>query len=190
MRRALLAAVLAATLLTACSRARPSPVGPTPAPSPSPSPTVVINPPGVVIENAALGASERRVRWAMRDLKAVNLWLPLTKHLYKVKFGSRPGGVNVPEDGHLADALLTAGFGEGVQGRLCDVMFFPNAISQDLDRWHYYYARGATPEVPPTLRQLWAAVMAHELGHCFPGGPGEKVAREWEAKALGRLRGL
>lgn len=178
-------------LAVACSaNDAPRASAPTASPSPSQSPAVVVNPPGVVIHNAALGTSARRVRRAMRDLKAVNLWRPLTKHLYKVKFASRLGLVNVPEDGHLADAILTAGFGEGVQGRLCDVMFFPNAIARDLDRWRYYYGQGAAADPPPTLRQLWGAVMAHELAHCFPGGPGEKVAQEWEAKALGRLRNL
>jgi hypothetical protein len=144
----------------------------------------------VLVENAALGKSARRVRQAMRDLKDVNLWLPLTKHLYKIKFQSRLGLSNIPEDGHLADAFLTAGFGRKAQGRLCDVMCFPNAISQELDRWQLYYAQGAAIDPPPTLRQLWGSVTAHELGHCFPGQPGEKVARKWEAKALARLREL
>lgn len=160
------------------------------APTPSPSPSVVINPPGIVVENEALGPSKRRVRRAIRDLKAVKLWYPLTRHLYKVKFQSRLGAVAIPEDGHLADAFLTAGFGDGVQGRLCDVMFFPNAIARDLDRWSLYYEQGAVADPPPTLRQLWAAVTAHELGHCFPGGPGEKVAQKWERRALAKLREL
>lgn len=159
-------------------------------PSPSPSPSVVINPPGVVVENAANGKSVKRIRRAMRDLKAVNLWRPLTKHLYKIKFQSRLGAINIPDDGHLADAILTAGFGKRAQGRLCDIMFFPNAIARDLDRWRLYYEQGAVTEPPPTLRQLWGAVTAHELGHCFPGGPGEKVAQRWERKALARLQEL
>lgn len=185
---------LACALLVAgaaCSPAEPTPrAEPTATPSPSPSPSVVINPPGVVVENAANGKSVGRVKRAIRDLKAVNLWLPLTKHLYKIKFQSRLGAASIPEDGHLADAFLTAGFGKRAQGRLCDIMFFPNAISRDLDRWTYYYSQGATIDPPPTLRQLWAAVTAHELGHCFPGGPGEKVAQRWERKALARLRDL
>lgn len=190
LRPVLCALLVPALLATACSSAEPKRAAATPSPSPSPSPSVVFNPRGIVVENAALAASARRVRWAIRDLKAVKLWRPLTKHLYKVKFGSRPGFVNIPDDGHLADAILTAGFGDGVQGRLCDVMFFPNAISRDLDRWQLYYAQGATTEPPPTLRQLWGAVTAHELGHCFPGGPGEKVAQKWEARALEKLRKL
>jgi hypothetical protein len=193
MSRLVPALVASALLLSACTGGdAPAEAAATPAPvpSPSPSPSIVINPPGVVVENDALGPSVRRVRRAMRDLKAVNLWRRLTVHLWKVKFQSRLGAVNVPDDGHLADAILTAGFGRRAQGRVCDVMFFPNAIARDLDRWRLYYARGATTEPPPTLRQLWGAVTAHELGHCFPGGPGEKVAGKWERKALARLREL
>ncbi|HEX2057463.1 MAG TPA: hypothetical protein VHI71_03760 [Actinomycetota bacterium] len=126
----------------------------------------------------------------MRDLKAVNLWRPLTRHLFGIKFGSRLGAVNIPDDGHLADAILTVAEDERGAGRLCDVMYFPNAIARDLDRWRLYYSRGAIADPPPTLRQLWGAVTAHELAHCFPGGAGEEVALEWEAKALARLRNL
>lgn len=176
-------------VLAACAgreepAARPAP------PTPSPSPSIVINPPGVVVDNAAFGRSRERVARAVRDLKAANLWLPLTRHLYRIKFGSRLGVVNVPDDGHLADAVLTAAFDEEAQGRLCDVMFFPNAISQDLDRWRAYWEQGAMAAPPPTLRQYWAAVAAHELAHCFPGGPGEKFARRWEAKALEAVQNL
>ncbi len=188
LRAALLVPLL---LLPACSsKEAPAEASATTSPSPSPSPSAVINPPGVVVENEALGKSAERVRRAMRDLKAVNLWRPLTRHLYKVKFQSRLGAASVPDDGHLADAILTAGFGKTAQGRLCDIMFFPNAIARDLRRWRLYYRQGAAAEPAPTLRQLWGAVTAHELGHCFPGSPGEKVARKWERKALARLRDL
>lgn len=191
MSRKLCLLVVSSVLAGGCSSQEGPPrAAPTVAPSPSPSPSIVINPPGVVIENEALGKSAWRIRQAMRDLKAVNLWRPLTKHLYKVKFQSRLGLVNIPDDGHLADAILTAGFGETAQGRLCDMMFFPNAIARDLDRWRAYYEQGALIDPPPTLRQLWGAVTAHELGHCFPGSPGEKFARRWERRALERLREL
>ncbi len=191
MRRLPFALLVPLLLASGCTEEAPraavaSPV-PTPAPSPSASPTPVINPPGVVVQNIAQGKSEKRVRRAMRDLKAVNLWRPLTRHLYKVKFDSRLGAVSIPDDGHLADAILTAAFDDEAQGRLCDIMFFPNAIAQDLDRWRLYYRQGATSHPPPTLRQMWAAVTAHELGHCFPGGPGEGFARRWERRALRRL---
>lgn len=189
MSRLRIALLVPLLVLPACSGGD-APAEAAATPSPSPSPSIVINPPGVVVDNDANGTSARRVRRAMRDLKAVDLWRPLTRHLYKVKFHSRLGAVNIPDDGHLADAILTAGVGKRAQGRICDVMFFPNAIARDLDRWRLYYEHGAIADPPPTLRQLWGAVTAHELGHCFPGAPGEKVARKWERKALARLREL
>lgn len=188
MRRVSLALVVALLVAPSCTNESPrAATPPTPAPAPSPSPSIVINPPGVVVENIAQGESRKRVRRAMRDLKAVNLWRPLTRHLYKVKFDSRLGAVSIPDDGHLADAILTAAFDEEAQGRLCDVMFFPNAMARDLDRWRLYYQQGATSHPAPSLRHLWASVAAHELGHCFPGGPGEAFARKWERRALLRL---
>ncbi len=191
-RRGLPLLLAAALLVPACSEGSEagSKVAASPSPSPSPSPSIVVNPPGVLVENAAFGRSRKRVRRAMRDLKAVNLWLPLTRHLYRIKFGSRLGAVNIPDDGHLADALLTGAIDEKAQGALCDIMYFPNAIGRDLDRWRYYYGQGATTDILPTLRQLWGAVTAHELAHCFPGRRGEKFAEKWEAKALARLREL
>ena len=191
MPRLLRALLVPLLLATACSPAEPRAAATaSPAPSPSASAPVVINPPGTVVENVAQGKSEKRLRRVIRDLKAVGLWRPLTRHLYKVKFDSRLGAVSIPDDGHLADALLTAAFDPEAQGRLCDVMFFPNAIAQDLDRWRLYYQQGTTLHPPPTLRQMWAGVTAHELAHCFPGGPGEKFARKWERRALRRLQDL
>lgn len=176
----------------ACSAAEPRAAAPatTPAPSPSPSPSIVVNPPGIVVENIAQGKSRKRLRRAIRDLEAAGLWRPLTRHLYKVKLDSRLGAVSIPDDGHLADALLTVAFDENAQGSLCDVMFFPNAIARDLDRWRLYYEQGATSHPAPTMRHMWAAVTAHELAHCLPRGPGEKVARKWERRALLNLQKL
>nr|MDQ3916654.1 hypothetical protein [Actinomycetota bacterium] len=168
--------------------ARPADATPTPSPSPSASP--VINPPGIVVLNVAFGKSKRRLQRAIADLKEVDLWYPLTKHLFQLKLGSRLGVTNIPDDGHLADAVLTGAIEEDAQGRLCDLMFFPNAIAQDLDRWRLYHSQGALVDPPPTLRQFWGSILAHELGHCFPGGPGEKVAEHWEREALERLREL
>ena len=159
-------------------------------PSPSVSPSPVINPPGVVVKNVAFGRSRKRLDRAIADLKRINFWYPLTKHLFQVKLASRLGVVNVPEDGHLADAVLTGVIEDGGQGRLCDLMFFPNAIGADLDRWRLYYSQGADIDAPPTLRQLWGSILAHELGHCFPGGPGEKVAQDREDRTLRKLREL
>ncbi len=183
--------VVAAGIAPACEGASSDPVArrATPA-TPTPTPSPVINPPGIVVRNEAFGRSEQRVSRAIADLKEIELWYPLTRHLYVVKFGSRLGITNIPEDGHLADAHLTALIDEEAQGRLCDIMFFPNAIKQDLSRWRLYYSQGLTGDAPPALRHYWAAIAAHELGHCLPGGPGEKAARGWEAKALARLQDL
>ena len=193
MSRLLRLVLVAALLAGACTQG--SEADPTaarsdaPSPSPAPSPSV-INPPGVFVANVAFGRSKRRVRTAVRDLKAMGLWRPLTRHLFMVKFGSRLGAVNIPDDGHLADAVLTVAEDARGAGALCDVLFFPNSLAQDLDRWRLYYSHAAIADPPPTLRQLWGAVAAHELGHCLPGGPGERVARRWESKALAKLREL
>jgi hypothetical protein len=191
-RRFAVASVAAALALAGCSGAGdPAPAArATPSPSPSPSASPVINPPGVVVDNVAFGRSKRRLQRAISDLKKVDLWYPLTKHLFKLKLASRLGVSNIPEDGHLADAVLTGAIEEDAQGRLCDLMFFPNAIAQDIDRWRLYYSQGALIDPPPTLRQFWGSILAHELGHCFPGSPGEKVAERWEREALERLRKL
>ncbi|HEV2755549.1 MAG TPA: hypothetical protein VG318_07205 [Actinomycetota bacterium] len=193
MKRLLAVTVAAALVLPACTGrggAEPRAAAPTPSPSPSPSPSPVINPPGIVVHNVAFGRSKTRLNRAIADLKKVDLWYPLTKHLFQVKLASRLGVTNIPDDGHLADAVLTAAIEDDAQGRLCDLMFFPNAIAQDLDRWRLYYSQGAVVDPPPTLRQFWGALLAHELGHCFPGGPGEKVAERWEAMAMERLQKL
>lgn len=192
-RRLAAAAVAAALALTGCSDSRdPRAKAALPAPSPTASPSAapVINPPGILVDNAAFGRSRRRLQRAIADLKKVDLWYPLTRHLFRLKLGSRLGVSNIPDDGHLADAVLTAAIDEDGQGRLCDLMFFPNAIAQDLDRWRLYYSQGAVVAPPPTRRQLWAAVLAHELGHCLPGGPGEKVAERWEHRAMAKLQEL
>jgi hypothetical protein len=184
------AALLLAALL-ALAGCRPSPDVPalaTASPSPSPMPSPVINPPGVVVTNDAFARSERKVRTSMAELKDLDVWRKLTKHLYKVKFGSRLGASNIPEDGHLADVHLTAAIDEEAQGRLCDIRFYPNAIKRDLGRWRLYYSQGLMAEAPPSLRDFWTAVMAHELGHCFPGGRGEKFAEKWEGRVLRLLQ--
>ncbi|HVL64406.1 MAG TPA: hypothetical protein VM573_04455, partial [Actinomycetota bacterium] len=40
---------------------------------------------------------------------------------------------------------------------------------------------------PPTRRQFWAAILAHELAHCRPGQPGERFAYSWTGKAFDAL---
>ncbi|MFN2588799.1 MAG: hypothetical protein ABR613_11880 [Actinomycetota bacterium] len=182
--------VAAALVLGGCRSTPQAAPAATPPPTPTPAPTPVINPPGVIVMNEAFGESRRKVEVAIADLKDVDLWLRLTKHLYKIKFGSRLGAANIPEDRHLADVHLTGVFDPEAQGRFCDIRFYPNAIKQDLERWRLYYSQGLKADPPPTPRQFWGAITAHELAHCFPGGRGEKFAERWERKALGRLREL
>jgi hypothetical protein len=142
---------------------------------------------GVRIRNDAFGPSARFVRGAVRDLKRLDLWVPLTDHLYVIEVGSRLGRDNIPRDGHLADAYITGLVEEQGAGALCDIMFFPTAITDDLARWRTYHANGYLEAPPPSLRQFWAALLAHELGHCMEGPRGERVAERWERRALHRF---
>ncbi len=142
----------------------------------------------MILTNAALGGSKRLVNTAIGDLKKVGLWRPLTNHLYSLKFATRLGRLNVPEDGHLADAYLTAAINGNEGGAACDVMFFPTAMADDLARWRTYHSQGLLADPAPTLRQFWGSIMAHELAHCLKHGRGEPTAERWEARALAALR--
>ena len=192
MRVSLLFVVVALTL-GACQDGGPARSA---APSPSVRPTVgpepaergITQPEGTTVHNGAHGSSKRLVRMAIADLKRAGLWKPLTKHLYVIKVSSRLGRENVPEDGHLADAYLTAQIDDGVGGSLCDIMFFPTAMADDLARWRTYNAQGLLADPAPSRRQFWASILAHELAHCLDHGSGEDVAERWEAKTLTRLR--
>src|SRR5918994_635051 len=115
------------------------------------------------VENNAFGSSARLVQRAVRDLKRLDLWGRLTRRLYVVELGSRLGRDNVPRDGHLADAYATGLVDERGAGALCDIMFFPTAVTDDLARWRTYHASGFIEESPPSLRQFWAGLLAHEL---------------------------
>src|SRR5918996_4371526 len=139
------------------------------------------------VENNAFGSSARLVERAIRDLKRLDLWGPLTHHLYVIELGSRLGRDDVPRDGHLADAYITGVVEEEGAGALCDIMFFPTAVTDDLARWRTYYANGYIQESPPSFRQLWAGLLAHELGHCMEGPRGERVAEKWEERAMRRF---
>ncbi len=162
-----------------------------PTTQPRPTPTAqrgITDPKGVVVTNVSLERTKEDVDQAIHDLKEVGLWRALTRHLYEVKFGSRNGRSNVPDDGHLADAFLTAKVDGNIGGTFCDILFFPTAMEDDLDRWESYYSQGLLDDEPPTLRQFWASIMAHELGHCVDGPHGEAVAMRWESKALLAVR--
>jgi hypothetical protein len=139
----------------------------------------------VKLQNDAVGPSGRRIATAVADLKSVALWHPLTDHLYVVQIQSRPGTIDVPDDGHLADALLQGYTDEGGAGGLCSIMFFPAALRR------YYHRVDVDPDQSgfqaPPIRAVWASILAHELGHCFKGQPGERVATIWELRALRAL---
>ena len=145
---------------------------------------------GPKVENVAFGRSHDHARRAVKDLKRLGLWKRLTDHLYAIRLGSRLGRDSVPDDGHLADAILTAQVDEEGHGSLCDIRFYPTAMRDDLVRWSLYYAQRLLPEPAPTLRQFWGAILAHELAHCLPEGRGEPAAGRWEERALRGLRTL
>lgn len=190
-------AALAVVVLGACSG--PSMTGAlepdslvtrSPAPRPTATGLVSTRPatkPGLRLENRGLGATKAKISRAIADLEAIGLWDDLTGHLYVLKIATRPGLEDIPEDGHLADALLTAAVDDYGMGSACDIMFFPAAIARDLERWQGYYADGLVPDPPPTLRQYWASILAHELAHCLNWEGGEPFAERWEARALAAL---
>jgi len=188
-RRAVTAATCVVLLLVGCDGGGGRPgAAPTPSATSSPAARGITKPEGLIVRNAALGFSKKLVRRAIADLKEVGLWKPLTRHLYSIRFASRLGRVNIPEDGHLADAYLTAEIDGNEGGAMCDIMFFPSAMAADLARWRAYHSQGLLPDPPPTIRQFWASITAHELAHCLKHGRGEPTAERWEARALAALR--
>ena len=142
------------------------------------------------VVNVAQGRKEqRRVRLAVVDLRRLGVWKKLTRHLHIVKIGTRPGVERIPGDGHLADAVFTfASRDHSPTGLVCDIVFFSSAMSNDVARQAQYYAQGALDHEPPTLREFWAVVLAHELAHCdTPGQKGEAYSERWEKRILAKL---
>lgn len=131
---------------------------------------------------------ERALDRAVEDLASTRLWTPLTAGLHGIRLRATAGAEGIPRDGHLADASLSRRTGYLVAVRVCHVEFFPAAIRADLGRQHGYHALGRFPE-PPSLRDFWAALLAHELSHCRRGPHGEVRAMAWEARALRALEG-
>ncbi|HVM36234.1 MAG TPA: hypothetical protein VM784_12950 [Actinomycetota bacterium] len=138
---------------------------------------------GVRVSNEGLGPSGRRVATAVRDLKRVALWGPLTRDLFSLQLQTDPGSDGVPDDGHLADAMIGAVVESGGSGTHCSIRFYPAAIKQELATLEEGYRAGLF-DPPPTARQLWAGVLAHELAHCRNWEGGEPYAERWEARAL------
>ncbi len=148
----------------------------------------ITTPQRLILTNSAFGRSRVRVASAIDDLRDIGYWKDLTGHLYELKVGSRLGLENIPEDGHLADAYLTAKIDGNEGGSYCDIMFFPAAMSADLERWRNYYASGLLDDPAPTFRQFWAAILGHELAHCQRNRNGEPAALKWEEKVLAAVR--
>ncbi len=192
--RPLAAALLLVILgLTGCTAPDGAPMqaGPTSSTLPIPIPNQTVAGPvkGVRVVNHAFGSSKDLLGTAIADLKTLGFWNELTKDLYVLKVSSRNGRARVPEDGHLADAFLTAQIDKRGSGALCDLMFFPVAMSDDLARYQQYYEQGLFADPPPSEREFWASILAHELAHCLGHGKGEPVAEAWEKKVLAAARG-
>ena len=118
------------------------------------------------------------------------MWDDLTGHLMSVRISSRLGRVNVPIDRHLADALLSVRVAARPGGE-CDIMLFPTAMRDDLDRYRTYVGRGLLDGPAPTFREFSASILGHELAHCLAHGrlTGERLARRWESKVLEAVQG-
>lgn len=191
LHRRLATLFLAGVLFAACSGSDPQPDADGGSATPRPTASAkrgITTPKRLILTNSAFGRSRTRVATAVEDLKAVGYWKDLTGHLYELKIGSRLGLENVPEDGHLADAYLTAKIDGDEGGSYCDIMFFPAAMSADLERWRNYYASGLLDDPAPTFRQFWAAILGHELAHCQRGRNGEPAALKWEDRVLAAVR--
>jgi hypothetical protein len=195
--RTLPALLVLALALAACDAGdRPGPAARPTAPSTA-SPTPERRRPSVQlpkIENRATGVTRARLARAIRDLKGTSFWRRLTKDLYVVSIGSRPGRQYVPDDGHLAEARAFPFLDDDGGGRLCDITFFPTAIRDDLDLQAHYYEQGLLDRRPPARRHFWTAILGHELAHCLPnvkdGLPAltpEPVARRWEKRVLAAI---
>jgi hypothetical protein len=148
------------------------------------------------IDNRASGAARARLARAIGDLRATALWRRLTKDLFVISVGSRPGRQYVPDDGHLAEARAFPYVDDDGSGRLCDITFFPTAIDDDLRLQAHYHEQGLLDRAPPTKRHFWTSILGHELAHCLPnqrdGLPaltGEAAARRWERKVLAAVEG-
>jgi hypothetical protein len=176
-------------LLSACTAERVPPVAVRPHPTRSPADRTITRPKRARVVFQARGDAATRLRQAEVDLKRIKLWGKLADHLYEVKVTVRPGRSDIPNDRHLADAYPSAVAAPGGYGSLCDIAFYPAAISADLARWRRYHSQGRLGRPPATLRQYWGAILAHELGHCLGNGKGEPVAEKWERIALHKLRG-
>lgn len=132
------------------------------------------------------GAAGDRIATAVGDLKRLNLWRRLSRHLDHLRLRVRPGRSNVPRDAHLADSLYR--FLSPGGGRFCRVTFYPRAMRDDLAKQRFYYHQGGLADRPPAMAEFWTMILAHELTHCRDERRGERIALRVEARVLERLR--
>ncbi|MDQ4145152.1 MAG: hypothetical protein M3198_15715 [Actinomycetota bacterium] len=139
----------------------------------------------VSYKNLALTASDRRrVDRAVKDLKDLGFWKELTRSVASVQIATRPGSGRILEDGRLADSVMSVKLGRD-PGYFCDIMIFSQAIENDVSRQQVYYSQGRLSAPPPTVRQFWAVILAHELAHCTKRGQrGEAYSTIWERRVL------
>jgi hypothetical protein len=141
--------------------------------------------PPLQVDNDAV-SNEDEIEQAIADLKAIEFWDDLTNDLYIVQIQTRPLDDQIPDDRHVADAVLQARADEGGKGVACVIRFFVPPMMSSLENMDEAFERGLIPRVP-TVRQFWAQVFAHELAHCIGGGQPEDVAQLWEWTTLERL---
>lgn len=139
----------------------------------------------VQVSNLGLTRMDRKqVDQAVTDLKELGFWRDLTKHVVHVKIATRPGLERIPEDGHLADAIQNVQL-DPRPGFVCDIVIFSEALTNDVTDQQGFYLDGRISTPPPTLRQFWAVIVAHEVGHCSPKGQkGEAHSTKWEQRVL------
>ena len=143
------------------------------------------------VKNRALGWSRRAAAQAIADLKRLGFWRRLTRGLYVINIGSRLSRHAQPQKNHLANAFASGVMDEGGSGAYCDIMFFPSVMKTSLEGWRRGTSAPAHVDVDdpaPTMRQLWASVLAHELVHCRATGNGEAAAGRMGIEVLDEAR--
>ncbi len=118
----------------------------------------------------------------------MGLWKRLiADDLYVIAIGAREGEARVPDDRHLAEAALTGFIDDDGFGGYCAITFYPVAVQLDLGTLRRGVELGYF-ETAPTMRQMWAGVLGHELAHCFNWDGGEPFAERWEDRTIEALQ--
>lgn len=141
------------------------------------------------LDIAARGPGRAAIRTAIRDLKRIDVWKPLTRRLVILRIEVAGASTPAPADGHLADAALVPYVDPTGAGTYCRVRVWPSAVAADLGNQRRYYAEGRLDFVPPSGRVFWAAILGHELAHCLgrKALTPESAALEWEERVRLRL---